>query len=743
MGEGGSRRGQGCPPDAPLQPGMIISGADPHGNASECFRRRFRVAFLAPWGRQPCRRNDVKQPTEARRCRAFRLWTCSLVSGREVVPWQRLSGGGQSALVSNAARYRRRRQHRARPVTCLADTSNSPSGWGDQATPTPPRPPGNDATLTRRLALPSLSSWAHLLPCRGHAVRRVDCDFVERGGVAIVCAAVADAHCGSVWDIADLLAGVRVHRLPGHVRRPNPVAGDRRVAVHSAAGVCAVGGAGPDRALPRTAAGRGIGRHSAAVHLDGVEHAARFLSVADIHTTRPGRGGSGVPAVSVAALLVVGVAAWRVLAGVELDHIGGKRVVLPDQHRELLTGAGPGVSAAGTGQFFGHGSGSRSDAIGVVWPGDGGGGDHFGGFSGVEAAHRLSRVRFPQCVELGTCPDAPHRVYRRSGRRSRGRHGRRRRGTQPEQHASERRVRVLAAIAADAPTDTAHAPTRLGGASESGSPVGAAAAGAADVRRRRPVVAAHCRGVGSDAAIATGAAIRRPRATGPAHAGGFAVGQSSCSSRAQRHTAVRVGAHRGGRGVHFWAGLGGAGHVDAVDGAGRGGDWAVASAGPHAAAAGADRRVSAGHRHFPVSATGTGAPGRTRAADRVGGVDDARHHYLSVSGHRHRDRRGRRLERQHRQRVRAVSGYHAADHRTRRHHIGRGGARRPGDVVGGHAGDGGAGVADQQIRLVAALQVGPRAILSELEDGIALGCSQCYQRRHGDDAAFLGGTAGS
>ncbi|KAK4536708.1 hypothetical protein CDCA_CDCA09G2733 [Cyanidium caldarium] len=160
MGEGGSRRGQGCPPDAPLQPGMIISGADPHGNASECFRRRFRVAFLAPWGRQPCRRNDVKQPTEARRCRAFRLWACSLVSGREVVPWQRLSGGGQSALVSNAARYRRRRQHRARPVTCLADTSNSPSGWGDQATPTPPRPPGNDATLTRRLALPSLSSWA-------------------------------------------------------------------------------------------------------------------------------------------------------------------------------------------------------------------------------------------------------------------------------------------------------------------------------------------------------------------------------------------------------------------------------------------------------------------------------------------------------------------------------------------------------------------------------------------------------
>ena len=94
----------------------------------------------------------------------MRLFTWPVVPGRVVVPWQQLSGGEQGSLVRNAARYRRRRQRRARPVSCLADASNSPSGWGDQVTPAPPPPPPppprDDATLARRWAVPSLNSWA-------------------------------------------------------------------------------------------------------------------------------------------------------------------------------------------------------------------------------------------------------------------------------------------------------------------------------------------------------------------------------------------------------------------------------------------------------------------------------------------------------------------------------------------------------------------------------------------------------
>ena len=106
--------------------------------------------------------------------------------------------------------------------------------------------------------------------------------------------------------------------------------------------------ASPDR--------RGDGRHPAHLHRAGVEHGVQLLRVAEEHSARDARGGQDLPLQLVSALHPVGAAVCGDRAGMELDDVGGRRLVLPDGVRDVRAGharfppAGTGLVSADRGQ---------------------------------------------------------------------------------------------------------------------------------------------------------------------------------------------------------------------------------------------------------------------------------------------------------------------------------------------------------------------------------------------------------
>ena len=156
-----------------------------------------------------------------------------------------------------------------------------------------------------------------------------------REDAAAVCLLLGGAHRRRLPAEPDLCRRVRLHRRVHSAGRSLHDRGPGYSAIDSRPQLSACGDAGHDLAHSRAPAGHRDGRHPADLYRAGMEHGVQLLLIAQEPAARAARSRQRLSLFRVAALLAAGTAVLGHWAGVELDGLGGRRMVFPDGLRDV------------------------------------------------------------------------------------------------------------------------------------------------------------------------------------------------------------------------------------------------------------------------------------------------------------------------------------------------------------------------------------------------------------------------